>query len=300
MKKRQMDLNTISIAKFKQQGLSAASCFNDDIIITDHLENMEQFRFASRIDALTVLVCLKGEIHCHINLKEYKIKPNEILVNFPENIIQIDQMSDLEAYAMLISSDFLRDLHLEFKQKISSYLFLKGSPLISLPFEELSCLKSYYSLIRDNISIIRPESENIVKGLVVSLIYKIISLINAFRVQDEDNGIANKSRIQQSFEKFMSLLGVYHAQEHSVKFYASKLNLTANYLSGIVKDYSGKTASEWINEYVILEAMTLLRFSDMNIQEVAYKLNFSTQSAFGKYFKQKTGISPKNYVKSIR
>ncbi len=294
-----MDFNNISIAKFKQQGLSASTCFNDDLIITDQIENLGQFKYACRIDAITVVFCVRGEIRCHINLKEYKIVPNEILVNFPENIIQIDQVSDLEAYALVISSDFLRELQIEFKQKLSSYLYLKEHPLTSLPYKELSCLKDFYSLIKDNISIVRPESENIVKGLAASLVYKIISLINAFQKPDEDNGIANKSRIQQSFEKFMSLLGIYHSQEHSVKFYASKLNLTANYLSGIVKDYSGKTASEWINEYVILEAKTLLKFSDMNIQEVAYKLNFSTQSAFGKYFKQKTGISPKNYIKSI-
>ena len=46
---------------------------------------------------------------------------------------------------------------------------------------------------------------------------------------------------------------------------------------------------------MILEAKTLLKYSGMSIQEIAYELNFSTQSFFGKYFKQHTGESPSRY-----
>jgi AraC-like DNA-binding protein len=83
-----------------------------------------------------------------------------------------------------------------------------------------------------------------------------------------------------------------------VSFYAEEMNLTPNYLSGLMKTYSGKTASEWIDEYVIIEAKTLLKFSGFNIQQVAYKLNFPNQSTFGKYFKRLTGMSPKSYVET--
>ena len=96
----------------------------------------------------------------------------------------------------------------------------------------------------------------------------------------------------------MTLLASYYDKERSVRFYAEKLNLTSNYLSGIIKDYTGKTASEWIEEYVILEAKALLKFSGLNIQQVAYELNFPSQSMFGKYFKKQTGMSPKVYIKS--
>ena len=67
------------------------------------------------------------------------------------------------------------------------------------------------------------------------------------------------------------------------------------YLSSVVKEVSGKTAARWIDESVILEAKALLKYSGMSIQEIAYHLNFSTQSFFGKYFKQHTGTSPSRY-----
>ena len=46
---------------------------------------------------------------------------------------------------------------------------------------------------------------------------------------------------------------------------------------------------------MVLEAKTLLKYSDLSIQEIAYRLNFSTQSFFGKYFKHQTGMSPTEY-----
>ena len=66
-------------------------------------------------------------------------------------------------------------------------------------------------------------------------------------------------------------------------------------MSALIKEVSGRSAAQWIDDYVILEAKSLLKYSDLSIQEIAYRLNFSTQSFFGKYFKQHTGISPGQY-----
>ena len=57
----------------------------------------------------------------------------------------------------------------------------------------------------------------------------------------------------------------------------------------------GRKAFRWIDEYVILEAKNLIKYSDMSIQEISYALNFPNQSFFGKYFKKHAGISPKRY-----
>ena len=52
---------------------------------------------------------------------------------------------------------------------------------------------------------------------------------------------------------------------------------------------------QWIVQMVITEAKQLLENSDLTIKEIATKLNFPTQSFFGKYFKQYVGVSPKEY-----
>lgn len=291
-----MQLNTISIDKIKQEELKAANYFNDDLIVTNNIEHVEQFKYPCRINAITILVCMAGEIKCIINLKEYHVKANGILVNFPENIIQIEDASDFDGYAVLISSTYLEKLHIDIKQKLDSYMNLKEQPLTYVSLDKVSYLRYYYYLIKGNTEISRLESESIMSGLIVSFIFTIISIINIYQKHDEKLTVV-KSSVQQYFKKFMSLLSVYHSQERSISFYAGKMNLTCNYLSSIVKEYSGKTASHWISEYVILEAKALLKFSGLNVQQVAYQLNFPSQSMFGKYFKKRTGYSPKGYMK---
>jgi AraC family transcriptional activator of pobA len=88
-----------------------------------------------------------------------------------------------------------------------------------------------------------------------------------------------------------------YKKERGVNFYARKLCITPKHLSWAVKEVSGKTAGTWIDEAVILEAKTLLKSSDMNIQQISEELNFANQSFFGKYFKHYTGMSPKEYKK---
>ena len=84
-----------------------------------------------------------------------------------------------------------------------------------------------------------------------------------------------------------------------MQFYAEKLCVTPKYLSMAVKEYSGRKPLDWISEYVIAEAKSLLYYSQIPAQEVAFRLNFPSQSAFGKFFKQKTGYSPRQYAKLI-
>jgi AraC-like DNA-binding protein len=81
--------------------------------------------------------------------------------------------------------------------------------------------------------------------------------------------------------------------ERFINFYADKLCITPKYLSKLVKEKTGRSAGEWIESYVILEARTMLQSTDMTIQQIASALNFPNQSFFGKYFKRATGLSPK-------
>lgn len=95
----------------------------------------------------------------------------------------------------------------------------------------------------------------------------------------------------------MDAIQKHYKTERSVNFYANKLFLTAKYLSKVVQENSGKTATNWIDDYVILEAKALLNSSKLTIQQISDELNFPSQSFFGKYFKRKVGMSPKEYRK---
>ena len=290
-----MELSSISIKQFKQQMSAQATCYRDDILISNHVEHLEPFRHPCRIFATLVLFCLDGELEFSINLKRYHITSNMMVVAFAGDIIQIHRVEVLEAYAVLLSSDYLNDLQIDFRQRSSFYIDAHNNAIVRIPHTELMTIAPYYPLLKTNMEKNRAESPEILHGLIRAFSYTVISIMQVYQKNDDETNPDAVLRSQQLFDKFMALLKLHHTAERGVKFYADRLCLTPNYLSGVIKDYSGKSATEWINEYVILEAKIMLKNTDLSIQEIAYKLNFVTQSAFGKYFKLQTGMGPKFY-----
>ena len=110
-----------------------------------------------------------------------------------------------------------------------------------------------------------------------------------------ENGPKRRSRQEEIFADFLDLLHPHHKKERLVAFYADKLCITPKYLSKIVKDLTKHTALEYIEEYVITEAKSLLNATNMAIQQISNELNFPSQSVFGKYFRRVTHMSPKEY-----
>lgn len=109
-----------------------------------------------------------------------------------------------------------------------------------------------------------------------------------------------KSRQEELFDKFITIIRQYCSTEHGIKFYAEKLFVTPQYLAKVVKDVSGKSASVWITEFILLEAKALLTHTNLTIQEVSFNLGFADQSSFGKFFKKNTGMSPKKFAHKKR
>ena len=74
--------------------------------------------------------------------------------------------------------------------------------------------------------------------------------------------------------------------------------MTPKYLSKLIKGLSGRSAHEWIDSFVILEAKNLLKYSDLTIKQIVYQLNFPNQTTFYRFFKTQTGMTPTEYRRS--
>lgn len=97
------------------------------------------------------------------------------------------------------------------------------------------------------------------------------------------------------YERFKDLLFTQQGRKQSVTFYASNLCITPKYLCAVVKQASGKTPSEWINEETVKHIENMLCYTQMSIKEIACELEFPNLSFFGKFFKAQKGMSPKHY-----
>ena len=115
----------------------------------------------------------------------------------------------------------------------------------------------------------------------------------------EPQPIVTKDRSSEYFERLLRLLSEHYKTERSVEFYADKMNLTPKHLSRVVRNFSGKSVHQWIDNFVVLEIKNLLKHSDMSIQQISYDLNFPNPSFMGQYFKRITGKTPGEYRREI-
>jgi AraC-like DNA-binding protein len=103
-------------------------------------------------------------------------------------------------------------------------------------------------------------------------------------------------------EKFEELLNNYFSSDKpqniglpSVAYYASELNLSANYFGDLIKKETGKSAQEYIQNKIIDVAKDKIFDTTKTINEVAYELGFKYPQHFTRFFKQHVGNTPNEY-----
>lgn len=254
---------------------------------------------AMRLGGMTIVLCLNGAVELDINLETYRLGPNDLLITGPDSVISVRNVDwdNLDAYVFMISPDFIRDINFELNLVATMSITSRQPPLIALNSEEVKLMTRYFKLIHYNT--VENSDARYVRSISRSLIAAAVyQLMQFFSVRVDREKTPTLSRRASYVQDFLQLVNQHHRRERSVAFYASKLFISAKYLSLIIKESTGRSAAEWIDDYVILEAKNLLRFSGKNVQQIAYELNFSNQSSFGKYFKHLTGMSPTKFQRS--
>ena len=255
-----------------------------------------------RMKAFTVILCIDGTENGTVNLKEMSIKKGSLLMTFPNNVLKIEAgYPTATVRGIMLSQDFMRMLQVDVKNSLPLFMRLAYNPLVNLTQEQQEDIERYFDLLENisNNSDLAHRDE-IVRGLLMSMFYRISDTYEQRPQVLDEKERSVRNRREEYFAKFITLLSENFKRERTVGFYAEQMCVTPKYLSLLIKDFSGKSAAEWIDSYVITEAKTLLRYSTMSIQEVAYELNFSSQSFFGKYFKHLTGMSPSEYKLSAK
>lgn len=280
----------IDLAGEQRQGLMR------ECITASSDSQMQVFRFPCRIDAFIIGVGTEGETSVSFNLHEFKLKKDSIFIFTPKNVLQVNSQQYLKADVIAISPDFMRRINIDIKNMMPLFLKFVENPALTLTPEESRSMRGMIAQIERETR--GPETHfsfDIVSGLIAATIYKVGDIMYHYLAEHPEGQNNSHNRAEEYFKQFTHLLGEHFREERSVGFYARQLCITPKYLTTLIKRISGQSVSEWIDNYVILEAKTLLKYSTMSIQEIAYYLNFPNQSFFGSYFKRNTGMSPSQY-----
>ena len=278
---------------------------DDDFYIAevDISAKFQPLSYSCRLDCYMAIYCLEGHIRLNINLDEYELKGGMLLLNSPGNVLRINnfvcsQKSPHRYLCVMMSKEFVSNLMLDVNKIITSNQAYVKYPTLELHEVDKDVLREHMSLMMTMVQSESPLKIGSVRSILSSAVYYIAGIWSGVERSSAEEEPKHPVRSKSLAEQFIKLVTEFHTHYRNVGFYADKLSLTPKYLSRVVRDVTGKSAPEWIDSYVILEAKNLLKFSGLPIKEIVSRLNFPNQSVFYKFFKARTGMTPSEYRNS--
>lgn len=264
---------------------------DESIAVFRSLADIPFITFPTRLDRMLLVVCRTGEIAADIDLERKRMGECSVMVLRPGHHIGSCRVStDFDGFFITVTQEKLNTILPSLQYVIPYSLKYNSNSVIEMTVEEQENLTMIYNMIRRKIREDRPFTSKALASLFEVLFYDALGIY----ASRSEQGV-RKTRREELLSEFIDILEKNFKTERAVSFYADKLFVTPKHLSAVLKEVSGRTAGEWIDNRVILEAKLMLRTTGMNVQEISSALNFSNQSFLGKYFKHLTGTSPRDY-----
>ena len=286
-------MNNINKVDFTQLGDTLSiEVIDKDFALFDDISRVSFSEHSKKIHVTVSIICLKGALEMSINQKRYTFSENHIVTIHPNQILQYHYISDdFSGRFMVMSQNFLEMLQVNIEDIFPISIYMIENPAIQLSTPEIELCVNYYSMLDKAVKMRNnPNRIENVKYLILSLFYALNTFSQRYHKEQQ-------TRKDVIFESFYKLIQLHHKENRTVNFYAKKMRLTPKYLTTVIREVTGKTANNWINEYVIRSAKFQLKSTNMTIQEISIHLSFPNQSFFGKYFKRYVGMSPGEYRK---
>jgi AraC family transcriptional activator of pobA len=264
---------------------------NEDITIR------EKMFHPARSTHFAIHLNLGSALEIKYNLINYSVPKNSLFIVHPGIIHVVKVVEHLPTISLGFTHDFLAASMLH-KKHVDGLGFLspQSDPLFLLSNEEAQTLYPMMVYLREMFyNNDHPFKEEMIYHGFNLFMLEVGSIARKYRA-NEEQGMTRKQDILMSFLK---LLADHFKEERSVQFYANALYMTPKHLTKTVKELTTKTCGEFIDEMVIAEAKILLDDLSYSVGQVADYLHFSDQFFFSKFFKRRTGLSPKEYKNSL-
>lgn len=253
------------------------------------------FKFHFRSDFLTVLLIVKGELTFSLNLEGYTAKQNSLIIVAPNAIKKVGVVSkDTIVSGVNFTIEFLTAIGMPKNAvELLDYFSSQFSPHWHLDRKDASALQPIIQQLNSRVTALNEHvyGKELLYHTFYIFLYEVYGLSKKYAVPIHHH----VTRKENLVKDYTQLVQKQFRSQRNITTYAAQLNITPKYLTETVKEITGKTAGEIIDDFVLLEAKLLLDNPALSIAEIADELHFSDQSFFGKYFKRHSGLSPKEY-----
>lgn len=211
-----------------------------------------------------------------------------------------DVISDQSGYTLLIHPDFL--LGYELARKVKAYGFFSYSihEALHLSEKEKTMIIAVFESIEEELN---GRIDNFSQDVVISQIELLLNYANRFYSRQFITRKAVSSDLLQRVEEILQAYFQSRNEKQkglpTVQFLSAQLNVSASYLSDMLRSLTGQNAQQHIHNHLIQNAKEQLSTSKASISEIAYELGFEHPQSFSKFFKLKTSMSPLDFRRSF-
>ena len=265
-------------------------CFETDATIILRTNQTQGY-----VSCFAFMLVDNGWMTIHYNGKELTLRPNDLYTYSPcLPVTVIATSDDFHGYCLMV------DEHVSIEApSVHDLVHIAYLPIVQLhePKQTLSSEAAQHMLMKMREIIGYLHSDHIYKKEVLRMLYSIfiLDLQNAQNSAIEHRQIPQ--RVEEIFIGFIRLLPTHFEEHHDIGFHADQLHISPVYLSRVVRQVTGRTVIDYINQMLMIEASFLLRMSPMSITQIADHLHFADTPSFSKFFSRMNGMSPKEYRK---
>jgi AraC-like DNA-binding protein len=253
----------------------------------------------SRSDHFLIVLNIAGTRKLKWNLIDYTLEKNSLFIVSPGIVHQlVGENGESKSIIVGFTTEFFAASELHNKY-IEAFTFFSsnGEHYLQLNEEEAALLYQLMFLLKEKD--LTPTDHPFRKEVMLHAFNLFMFELAAIFKKYTENKVIKLTRKETLLMNFVKLLAKDFKEQRSLHYYAGKLFVTPKHLSTTVKELTGKTGGEMIDEMVISEAKILLDNLSMTVGNVAEALHFSDQFFFSKFFKKHTGINPSEYKIAI-
>ena len=215
-----------------------------------------------------------------------------LLFNSPHHVYSWQLDTELKGFILLFKPDFVSAIP-NFEYEFPFFQLTEPNTIIVLP-EDVPVFDAYLVQMLTASTANDHYKREILQSLLIAFLYRCKS---AYQHQQQAAG--QQPRNVTLVSQFRQLVAAFYLEKRTVATYAKLVNVTPNHLNAVVKEVTGSTARHFIVERLLTEAKNLLRHTDLDINAVAYALQFDEPTNFGKFFKNYTNQTPGQFRDNI-
>lgn len=247
------------------------------------------FQNSHRVKYYKILVITNGIGQHKIDFKKYDFSTGIFMFIAKNQVQSYDFKPGNDGYIITFSESYLKET-IKTKKNLSEtclYNFHYNKPTVQVVAKE----QEYFVTLTERIFQEFNRKGNSVNNEIIQTLLNLL-LLNSERIKQDELIKSSNLDYSNIFFNFKNLVETQYSKTRNATYFANKLQISYKHLNNICKQFINKTAKQFIDDFVILEAKRCLLASEMSVKEITEHTGFDEPTNFVKYFKKHTKLSP--------